>query len=355
MSAEDSPRPVREPIFRRRQSVRISQEALVKTRFFEAGQSCPLVVEPSVEGLNLANWAKKNLSFIDEKLGLHGAILFRGFRSEGVPDFERFVRDTSGEPLAYSERSSPRSQVRGGIYTSTDYPPAHPIFLHNEQSYNTTFPMRIFFYCLAPSATGGQTPIADTRRVLKGLSAPTRRRFEENGYMYVRNFSDGFGLNWRTAFQTEDPAAVEAYCRDSDIDFEWKKGGRLRTWQVRRVTARHPTTGDLAWFNHATFFHLSTLDEEIQHRLRAEFGDEALPNQTYYGDGKPIPPAVLEELRAAYLAEKTMFPWREGDVLMLDNMLCAHGREPFEGPRQVVVGMAQPCGWPAVDPAQAHR
>ncbi len=39
--------------------------------------------------------------------------------------------------------------------------------------------------------------------------------------------------------------------------------------------------------------------------------------------------------------QRIVFPWRTGDVLMLDNMLTAHARDPFEGPRKVVVAMAQ--------------
>ena len=46
-----------------------------------------------------------------------------------------------------------------------------------------------------------------------------------------------------------------------------------------------------------------------------------------------------------YLAEKIIFPWRDGDVLMLDNLLCAHGREPYAGKRRVLVSMAKPCAW----------
>ena len=45
----------------------------------------------------------------------------------------------------YMERSSPRHEVADHVYTSTDHPPRHPIALHNEQSYNITWPLRIFF------------------------------------------------------------------------------------------------------------------------------------------------------------------------------------------------------------------
>lgn len=337
MTEEEAP-------FRRRKSLRLSQASLVRTGFLDERRGFPLVVEPTVEGLNLAAWAEGCADFVDAQLNTYGALLFRGFTTPSLHEFERFV-GAAGGALPYTERSSPRTRVSGNIYTSTDYPPEYPIFLHNEQSYNLSFPARIIFCCLTPAESGGQTPIADTRRVLRRISADTRRRFEERGYMYTRNFGSSFGLSWQTAFQTNDPLGVESYCRDNAIQFEWKSGGRLKTWQVRRVTATHPQTGEAAWFNHAAFFHVTTLEPEIQARLRAEVAEEDLPNNTYYGDGSAIEPTVIEELRAAYLAEKTLFSWRRGDVLALDNMLSAHGREPYAGPRQVITGMSKLCGW----------
>jgi len=160
--------------------------------------------------------------------------------------------------------------------------------------------------------------------------------------MYVRNFGDGFGLPWQAVFQTTEKAVVEVFCRTNNIEFEWKAGDRLRTRQIRSTIAKHPLTGELVWFNHAAFFHVSTLEPTIRSALLAEFGEENLPHNTYYGDGSPIEPAVLDEIRQSYIQETTIFPWLTGDILILDNMLTAHGRMPFIGSRKVLVGMAEP-------------
>jgi alpha-ketoglutarate-dependent taurine dioxygenase len=321
------------------------------------GGLLPLVVRPRRADLPLVDWAGSHRGVVEDLLSRHGGILFRGFAVDKPADLEAFIHAVSGEALEYKERSSPRSAVAGRIYTSTDYPPSYAIFLHNENSYQQAWPQKIFFMCQHAAATGGETPIADCRRVLAAIDPQIRDRFAAQGWMYVRNFGDGLGLDWRTVFQTDDKASVERHCRHSGITVEWKSGDRLRTCAVRPAITAHPRTGEPLWFNHATFFHVSTLEPEIREALLAEFDDESeLPANTYYGDGSPIEPATLDHLRSAYLQATVRFPWQQGDLLLLDNMLVAHGRSPFRGERRILVGMSEPLsreGLPPAAPAAA--
>ena len=169
-----------------------------------------------------------------------------------------------------------------------------------------------------------------------------RNRFVEKGWMLVRNFGTGFGLSWQTAFQTNDRAEVDRYCAAGGIEHEWLSADRLRMRKRRPVLASHPITGESLWFNHLTFFHLSTLEDEVRRELASELAEEDLPYNSYYGDVSAIEPEILDLLRKAYDDESVAFAWKERDILLLDNMLVAHGRAPFTGPRQIAVGMAQP-------------
>jgi len=328
-----------------RRAVSVSTEDLVRAEAPPGGGKLPLVLRPSVPGVDLAAWAEGHREQLTRDLLEHGGILFRGFPLATVEDFERVVRAISGDLLEYKERSSPRHAVAGKVYTSTDYPPDQPIFLHNENSYQNAWPMQIFFFCHTAARRGGETPIADTRRIYERIDPEVRRRFLEKKWMYVRNFGDGFGLPWTTVFQTDDRAAVEAHCEKSGIRAEWKDGNRLRTRAVRPAISEHPYSGEKVWFNHAIFFNVGTLTETLREALLEEFPVEDLPTHTYYGDGTPIEPEVLDHLRACYAAETVSFPWEQGDLLMLDNMLAAHGRGSYEGERKVMVAMSDPKTW----------
>lgn len=92
-------------------------------------------------------------------------------------------------------------------------------------------PRIVGFHCRVPAAKGGQTPLADSRRVLARLPAALVARFEaRDGVRYINNLPDRFGVrkSWQAQFQTDDLAAVEKILRAEGYAFEWRKGGGLR-------------------------------------------------------------------------------------------------------------------------------
>ncbi|MDB9527415.1 TauD/TfdA family dioxygenase [Oscillatoria sp. CS-180] len=324
----------------RRRAVRVSRQTLVTQRSLQAGQSLPQLIQPTVSGVDAIAWASHHRSQLLQTLTETGGILLRGFAIHTVDSFEQLMRAICESLLDYSYRSTPRTEISGKVYTSTEYPAELTIPLHNEMAYTNCWPLKIAFCCLQPAAQGGATPIADSRAVLASIPQAVQARFQQRQVMYVRNYGDGVDLSWQTVFQTESRAQVETYCRAAGIAYEWKTGDRLRTRQVCPAIATHPQTGELVWFNQAHLFHFSALGAEEQQLLLTQFAPEDLPRHAFYGDGSAIDPGDLAAIWQAYDQHQQIFSWQAGDVLLLDNMRVAHGRLPFQGPRQVVVSMA---------------
>lgn len=311
----------------------------------EQASGFPLRVTPTLPGTSLQQAFSQLRRLVDTRLELDGAILFRGFADPGVEGFQAFAAAFGHPLLSYEFGSTPRSRVTGGgVYTSTEYPAHRSIPLHNEQAYTNEWPMRIWFYCARTAEQGGATPIADSRQVYRRLNPALRQRFADRGLRYVRNYGNGLDVDWPQVFNTSDPQVVEAYCRAKGIDLTWKADGSLRTSQCCQAVARHPRTGEQVWFNQAHLFHVSALEPEMQEVLLETVGEADLPRNVYYGDGSVLETSVLDEIRGVLDECKVVFPWQAGDVLMLDNMLVAHAREPFQGTRKVVVAMAEGHG-----------
>lgn len=269
-----------------------------------------------------------------------GAVLLRGTGVTTEEDFEQLARTATPNLLDYDYASTPRSRVRGKVYTSTEYPPEQSIPLHNEMAYAATWPELLWFCCLQPAASGGATPIADSREVYRRIPSSVRESFERKGVLYRRAFNTGLDLTWQQSFGTEDPTLVEQYCERAGMAYRWCADGILRTEQSRPAVLSHPQTGEKSWFNQAHLFHPSGLAPEVRELLLDVVGPENLPRTALYGDGAEIEDSALDAVRAAYAACTIEFEWVAGDVLIVDNVSFAHGRKPFSGARRVLVAMA---------------
>jgi hypothetical protein len=301
-----------------------------------------IITAPSGAVPDLRKFIAENSPRVNARVRSKGAVLFRGFDVSEPEQFREIVIDLCGEPWTYTEGSSERRQLGEAVYTSTEYPPQYAISLHNELSYTNRWPSRLCFCCPVAPAVGGQTPLSDSRRILGSLPRDLVAEFDQRRIRYLRNLRSeevpGLGLSWQAVWETGNRDEVEAYCAREQIDFEWRDDGSLWTSQVRPAIATHPETGERVWFNQVDQFHPSNLGDDAGDLLEL-LGPEALPINATFGDGSAIPDEMVDVVRKVSWAEATAFDWQVGDLLVIDNMLVAHGRMPFEGPRRILVAM----------------
>ncbi|WP_340679285.1 TauD/TfdA family dioxygenase [Paraglaciecola sp.] len=282
-----------------------------------------------------------NTATINKLLDEKGFVLVRGLSGAKNIDQVKSILTTclGGELIEYNYRSTPRKSLGGNVYTATEYHSDVTIPQHNENAYSNNYPMRLGFYCVVPSKIGGRTPIADSVAIYNKIPKDIRDEFERKEIKYVRNYSN-IDLPWQEVFNSDHKEDVEKYCANNNIEFAWLKDGSLRTSQVNPASRLHPKHEVPVWFNQAHLFHVSNLDPELRETLISTVGEEGLPRNTFFGDGSPICEQQLDEIRKIIDAEKISFAWLAGDMLLIDNMRYTHGREPFEGKRQLLVGMS---------------
>lgn len=311
----------------------------------EAAAVLPLVRQFGGIGVDdLIGWYRENTASIDEDLLEVGGVLLRGADITNLEKFETVINSISTKFLDYRDGNSPRTKLSSSVYTSTEFDQRSFITLHNELSYSNRYPSRIFFCCIRPAASGGETPIADCRRVLMGIDPGLVARIERDGIRYIRNLHGGIGLgpSWQYTFQTTERSVVEQFCSAGDTQFEWKADGGIRLIQQRPGIVSHPVTGQKVWFSQIDQFHPFHLEHDQYELLMSNYEgeEEDMPMYVTFGDKGKIPNDMITHIGEVVKREARIFSWKSGDLLVLDNILVSHGRNPYEGERKVLVAMA---------------
>jgi alpha-ketoglutarate-dependent taurine dioxygenase len=289
-----------------------------------------------------SGWAAEHRAALRAVVAEYGAVVVRGLGLRDAAEVIAVFRLLAINLMVEREAFARRQVYADGVYSSATWPANQPMCMHHELSYRLEVPSLLLFGCLSAPSRGGATAVSDSPTVLDALPKDLAARFGRDGWMLTRSYNGEIGATLAEAFGTEDRGAIEGYCGANAIGFGWQPDGGLRTWQRRRAVVDHPVTGRRCFFNQVAFLNEWTIDPEVREYLVEMYGAEGLPFNTGFGSGEPVTEEIVELINAVYEAHTVREPWQPGDLMLVDNIRTAHSREAYEGPREIVVGMAEP-------------
>ena len=289
-------------------------------------------------------WLAANRALVEDQLMKAGAIHFKGGHVNTLAKFGDLMRFLNPNAPTFLDGNSTRAKHAANVYNASEYDPSLPIYLHTEFSYSNLWPGKIYFCCITPAATGGETTVGDSRRILQALTPLLVEEFDRKSITYIRNLHAGNGLgpSWMEAFETHDKNVLENYCRANGIETLWKKDKSVRFTQTRPAVRTHPITDQRLWFNQVDQFYPLIYGEDVYSTLLMMNGNDEdnLPMYARYGDGSEIQKEAVEEIIHVLKEETIPVVWEQGDLLMVENMLSLHGRLPFTGDRKILASLA---------------
>ncbi|XKK38581.1 TauD/TfdA family dioxygenase [Nocardiopsis sp. ARC36] len=302
-----------------------------------------LAVVRAEAGQDVREWILARRGALLDTVARRGAVLVRGLGLAAASDVARAARPLLGEPVPAYEPFAGRVLEAPGVYSGADWSQEEDLCPHHEQTFRTSFPRLLAVGCLKAAESGGATLLADGAAVADGLPPPLVERFAGSGWTLVRNFGPGYvGIPWEQVYGSPDRGEVERYLLEQGIGYEWGARGALRTWRTADALIEHPLTGRRCWFNQAAFLNGHSMDRDVRRTLVAAYGFDGLPLDTRLGDGTPISAEWVEEINSAYRDHTFSVLLKEGDLLVIDNIRMAHGREAYSGTRNIAVTMGDP-------------
>lgn len=270
-----------------------------------------------------------------------GAILFRGFQVDEPEKFKTLASIFTHSLMEDNGEHNPLSGAQG-VFTPVAFSPKEKLLWHNENSFNQTWPLVIIFGAAKVADRGGETPIVDSRKVLSLIDPDIKNEFLHKGVMYVRTHGFGLGRSWQETHRVTDKTVLESKLKKEGVFFEWRDEDKLITRQVRPAIIHHPITGEASWFTQAQHWHPYCLKPGLRASLLSLLSEDTLPRNCHFGDGSVISDDIMQHILDAYKQAEISFPWEQGDVMVLDNVLYAHARNPYEGERKLFVTMGGP-------------
>jgi alpha-ketoglutarate-dependent taurine dioxygenase len=330
-----------------------------------ANAALPIVLEPrSAAVRNRLRDHAADRELIHEALQRHGAVLLRGFAIDSEHDFEQIVLRIPGfRPMAgYFMSEAGRDVVAGTdhvFHTNALVRTGGALrigAIHSENYYSPDVPTFQCFWCKKPSRLGGETALFAMADVYDALAATCRSKLEREPSGVRAWPLSAIARRYRLS-----ETVVEQWFRDEG----WSivvSGGEQRVVLYKPSVWCHPHTRRRSLqINLSAELH--AFDDHILrharpqyagwrwaiHRWRWRHARSRRPARTppASGIGDLLDAHEVEALAAAVWQNRSMFAWRRGDLLILDNRQLAHAGMPGVGGRELRVMLCNPVRLPA--------
>jgi alpha-ketoglutarate-dependent taurine dioxygenase len=311
--------------------------------------SLPLFARPaaSMDLPRAVAWMRSKREAVACVLAARGALVLRGFPLAATADFAALIDHYESHEEGYAGGVTRRERIAGKVFEASQSPAPWLVGLHQEMAYLPNYPTWVAFFCRQAAPVGGETIIADVHELQDALPAGFLDELRRRGIVYLRNFGNEartFPLihkTWREAFYSDDRAEAERTCRGMGMEGRWEKDGSLTVSYRASGFARHPGSGEEVFFNQIAGMAPSAM------MLKERWGDflelyppgKPRPIDVRYGDGGEIAGEDLAALWEARERVTQSFAWQNGDLMLVDNVYTLHGRNPFQGERDVQVAL----------------
>lgn len=273
-------------------------------------------------------------------LSRHGALLFRDFPLNNADDFSKFAHAFGYKPHEIIGAVAHRPSLAANVGPANDAPNDVLIYNHNESPRLPHSPEYVFFYCHKAAQKGGETSISSSLELFyraeqempdfihylsqKGVLSTITYKFDPQ-FVGGTTLRQAFGKDIK---DTDDEVTIRAkieaqiarYGRGKHTSSEWTDDGLVVTHRIPAIRTQ-PYTGLPTLFTGLAAYYKSAQNSSDSKRSVTQL----------YGDGSPIPQKYLAHLAKITDDIRVLHRWQPGDVLVFDNVIAQHGREPWEG------------------------
>jgi len=278
---------------------------------------------------------------LTKQLASHGSLLFRGLPINGAHDFSKFAHAFGYKPHEIIGIVVDRPILAPNIAPANEAPKEVLVYNHNESPQVPHAPEYIFFYSHKAPHKGGESPISSSLELFhraqqeipefiselaeKGILSRVTYKVDQQ-YKGGATLKQAFGKlvepeDDEATRRSKIEAQIARYGRGKHTTWRWTDDGGLVLEHRLPAIRTQPKTELPTLFTGLAAYYKNAKVNGAGRNI----------TQQLYGDGTAIPEKYLAHLAKITDEIRVLHKWQQGDVLVFDNIIAQHGREPWEG------------------------